>query len=186
MTERKSHFDIHFTPIATELGKLVYAWNELHEHLGHLFDFVINPKMPGAALAAWRAVENDRTQRTMLRFSVEHAAHRIDKATLDEILWVLEKANSLTEHRNNAIHSPYAVFTGTDGKTEILPLDFFGNPRARKLGGKDLIAEFQWCYACAQTLSGYAVALGSSLVSGLPMPDRPTMPERLPKEELSK
>src|SRR5215470_7186583 len=106
MTVPKSNFDIHFTPLAKELGKLVYAWNELHEHLGHLFDHVINLKMPGAALAAWRAVENDRTQRTMLRFSVEHAANRIDKAIIDEILWVLEKTNSLAEHRNNAIHSP--------------------------------------------------------------------------------
>src|SRR5262245_51452983 len=115
MAGRKSNFEIHFTPIATELGRLVYAWNELHEHLGHLFDFVVSPKGPGTALAAWRAVESDRTQRTMLRYAVEHAASRLEKAVVDEIFWVLEKANSLAEDRNNAIHSPYAIFTQAEG-----------------------------------------------------------------------
>jgi len=183
MEERKSNFDIHFTPIATELGRLVYAWNELHEHLGHLFDLVVSPKGPrGTALAAWRAVENDRTQRTMLRYAVEHAASRLDKALVGEILWVLERANSLAEHRNNAIHSPYAIVT-TQGKTEILPLDFFGNPRARKLGGKHLVSEFQWCYACSQTLSGYAIRLVAILDTGSALPERPKLPDRLPKQK---
>jgi hypothetical protein len=178
-----THFDEHFTPIATELGRLVFAWNELHENLGQMYEEVLQPKHFGAALASWRAIENDRSQRLLLQYAV--AAIRWEKtdkrpSTKEDIDWILEKTNKIAEDRNNAIHSPYAVFTSEDDKTEIRPLDFFGNPRALKLAAKynDLVSEINFYFRRTQALSGYAHRITFSLRSEHAWPERPVLPER--------
>ena len=178
-----THFDEHFTPIAIELGRLVFAWNELHENLGELYEAVLQPKHYGAARASWRAIENDRAQRLLLQYAV--AAIKWDKtekrpSTKEDIDWILEKTKAIAEDRNNAIHSPYAVFTPEDSKTRIVPLDFFGNPRALKLAAKnnDLASEINFYFRRIQVLSGYAHRITFSLRSEHAWPDRPVLPER--------
>lgn len=178
-----SGFDKHFPPIALELGRLIFAWNELHEELGHIYEAVLKPRNSGAALASWRAIESDRIQRTMLKYAVEAVKWpKTDKrpSTPEDILWLLEKTNRLAEHRNNAIHSPFAVLT-TDGETGIVPLDFFGNPRAMKLAAKDadLASEVNFYFRRARALSHFAIPLSSALREPLiAWPDRPSLPER--------
>jgi len=86
-----SNFDKHFTPIAVELGRLVFAWNELHEELGLMFEAVLQPKNPGAALAAWRTTESDRAQRKMLEYAVKATQWFQTKerpSTPEDILWL--------------------------------------------------------------------------------------------------
>jgi hypothetical protein len=178
-----TNFDKHFTPIATELGRLVFAWNELHENLGRLYEEVLQPKHYGAALASWRAIENDRAQRLLLEYAVAAITwEKTEKrpSTKEDIDWLLEKINKITEDQNNAIHSPYAVYTSEDNKTEIRPLDFFGNPRAQKLAGKNntLANEINFYFRRVQALSAYASRLTFSLHNDNAWPDRPVLPER--------
>jgi hypothetical protein len=180
-----SNFDTHFAPIATELGKLVYAWNELHEHCGELFEAVMRPKQHGTSLAVWRCTESDRTQRKMLRYATEAMRWKETKrrsSVKKDIIWLLDKSDALADGRNDAIHSPFAIFTDKGG-TRIVPLYFFGNPRAIKLMDKDLITEFKWCYARAHALSGFASRMAYALrTSHVPWPDRPRLPEREAKK----
>jgi hypothetical protein len=178
MSENIHPFEKLFPPIAVELGKLVYAWNLLHEELGQLFECVIVPKRPGCALAAWRALENDRSQRLMVEYAVKYAID-LRPEIVEDILWVLDKANKLSETRNNAIHSPYVVVTSPDPLgTRIAPLDFFGHPRAMKLAGKDLVTEFEWCSISTRLLAGHVCLICFSIRSGEPLPPRPKLPEK--------
>ena len=183
--ELVSNFDKYFTPIAVELGRLVYAWNELHEELGHIYEMVLQPKQLGAALASWRAVESDRTQRTMLEYATR--AVRWDKtesrpSTREDILWLLEKVGKLAEQRNNAIHSPFAVLTDQKaGTTGIVPLDFFGHPRAQRLSNTQnaLLKEINFYFRRAKALFNYAMTINFCLgLESAAWPDRPQLPER--------
>jgi hypothetical protein len=56
-----------FEPYAIELGKLVYAWNRLHEKLFDLFWAVTGLQNGNIANAIWHSIDRDRAQRQMLR-----------------------------------------------------------------------------------------------------------------------
>jgi hypothetical protein len=56
-----------FEPYAIELGKLVYAWNRLHEKLAGLFWTVTGFQNGAVASAIWHSTDSDRAQRKMLR-----------------------------------------------------------------------------------------------------------------------
>jgi hypothetical protein len=122
-----------------------------------MFEPVLKPQQGGAALAAWRATDSDRIQRTMLEYAVK-AVHweKTDQrpSTQKDVLWLLSKINSLAGQRNDAIHSPYAILTAEDKGTSIVPLDFFGNPRATSLAAKqqDLASEVRFYFKRAQSL----------------------------------
>ena len=182
MKPPRSNFEVHFTPVATELGRLVFSWNELHEHLGELFEAVIRPRNHGTALAAWRVTESDRMQRKMLEYAVLASKWESTKSrpsTQQDILWLVSKADKLADQRNDAIHAPYAILTESNKTTKIVPLDFFGNPRAKKLSGKPLKDEINFYHRRAQTLSAYAVALATAVREDhIPWPHKPKLPER--------
>ena len=72
----------------------------------------------------------------------EEWVSKYPKAVKD-IRWLLEKANGVAEKRNDAIHAPCSL--GIVGhELEIIPIDFYGNPRAKNLRGKDILSEFAW------------------------------------------
>jgi hypothetical protein len=56
---------------------------------------------------------------------------------LEDIKWLINKANDVAGGRNIAVHAPRSVGLG-DGRYEIMPMASFGNRLANKLVGKQI------------------------------------------------
>jgi hypothetical protein len=52
------------------------------ENLGQMYEEVLQPKHFGAALASWRAIENDRSQRLLLQYAVAGPTVRFGRADI--------------------------------------------------------------------------------------------------------
>jgi hypothetical protein len=172
-------------PYVAALGRVAHSWNRLQEDLGQLFATVTG-LMDGCGLAIWHSTPNDRAQRDMLRAAIEFSTHPrlttvLPKAK-DDIKWLLKKANAVADKRNTAIHAPMTV---TIDKSEIVlfPIVFHGNPRAKKLVGKDILAEFEWYEKSADTLILFARNVRAAIENDdAPWPNRPQMPILQQKE----
>jgi hypothetical protein len=78
---------------ALAIGKIAMAWNEYHELLGNLFASLFTKSHYTTILAIWHCLDNDRTQRRLLRAAAETYLH-FDKNGLEELLWLLNKAKN--------------------------------------------------------------------------------------------
>jgi|SRR5271166_4463830 len=182
--------DAAFGEYYLAVGGVVRAWNTLHEYLGQLFVTVSGATWvePWVALAIWYSVKSDRTQRDMLRAAVNANPGRWEKLpkALADLEWLFKCADELADARNNAIHTPCSIYIGGSDPPEMGPAYFAGeNPRvkklwAKKLRGKQLLAEFDWCDRYAWTLIGFIQKLEPAirLRDGRPWPDRPRKPTR--------
>lgn len=169
-----------FRPYVAALGQLTLAWNDLHLALQMLFCTVMGGGFVSPYLAIWNAIKSDRTQRDVLSAAAAAKAMNGGSQRLaDEIKWICDRADSLEEARNNALHSP---LWGTQGSTptQVGPVTGLGHIRANKLAGKDLLSEFRWCRDGATTLCDYATTLDFAFCRGKPLPIRPTLPARRP------
>ena len=136
-----------FEPYAIELGKLVYAWNRLHEKLFGLFWVVTGVQNGNIANAIWHSTDSDRAQRQMLRKAAQ-VVFAADSEKKDGVMWLLNQVDqSLAGNRNDAIHAPLAFFTDPSG-TKLGPSWYSGHPRAKSLEGKELMTEFKWYREC--------------------------------------
>jgi hypothetical protein len=167
-----------FRPYIFALGQVAHAWNHLQETLASLFCVVagINQTI---GLAIWHSLQSDRAQREMLRAALAVRALDEDwsKKNPDakaSVSFILEEVNKLADRRNDAVHAPCSVGIH-EGEFEVIPLSFWGNPRARKLKGKAILTEFSWYEACADSLRSYTHAVEAALDGG-PWPDKPQMP----------
>jgi len=157
-----------FQPYAVELGKLVFAWNQLHEKLAGLFWAITGFKNGAMASAIWYSTDNERTQRKMLRQLAE-VVFSGDNKKKDGILWLVKQVDdALAGHRNDAIHAPLNFMTGPFG-TVLEPSWYSGSPRAKSLAGKDLMSEFKWYRERADLFATYAAKIHAALL----LPDRP-------------
>lgn len=181
LTKRQA--DKAIRPIAYELGKFNLAWNNLQDYLSLVFSTAINSEVP-LAHAIWHSTPNDRAQREMLRAAAQVTF--LDKTAFppkaqDDILWLLDRTQTLADRRNDAVHSPFIFKFSGDGKFELVPQAFLGHPRASKLVGKDILQEFRWYRACAEKLSFFAYRLFYGLKHDKdrrqPWPQRPQMPQ---------
>jgi hypothetical protein len=167
-------------PYVMALGKVAHAWNYLQEALGQLFCAVTGLENDSTGQAIWHSTSNDRTQREMLRAAIEAVTHERLTTSLpkakDDIKWLLNQADKVAEQRNNAIHAPMAISVG--GKEiELVPAAYYGNPRAHKLVGKDILTEFEWYEHCADTLTRFAYGVrGAITANDVTWPNRPQMP----------
>jgi hypothetical protein len=113
------------------VGKVVHAWNYLHEKLGQLF-VVLSGSDRNIALAIWYSTFNDRAQRLMLRAAViASGANRWpNPSAKDDMIWLLDHADDLAEQRNNAIHTPCSLYIcgAKDRGTEMGAAYFNGHP----------------------------------------------------------
>jgi hypothetical protein len=98
----------------------------------------------------------------------------------DDLKWLLDRAEELADARNNAVHAPCSFSIGANGGTLIGAAFFTGNPRAKKLKGKDLFVEFEWCAVAARVLSLYVGQLETAIAfpDRYEWPNRPTIPSR--------
>lgn len=169
-----------FRPYAVALGELVYAWGRLYSILGALFWSVSGQPKNSVPTAVWNSVTNDRAQREMLKAAAAVAPLRNYAA--DEIAWIVDRADALSDNRNDAIHSPYFLSISDTG-VELQSNFYGGSPRALKLRGKNLMAEFILYRERAETLAEYAAAIHNGLLfPEKPWPQRPPWPKLDPSK----
>jgi hypothetical protein len=193
LEERKQIQAKAFEPLAVELGWITYEWNRLHESLGEIFAIVIagadadKADDVRASLAAWHSLTNERAQREMLRVAIggRYLPGAPRPNPVDEVSWLLEKLNPVAGRRNDAIHAPMAFINriGADeaAEVEVMPLHFFGNPRAVSLKDKSLPEEFRWYRAQLERLADYAESLIFAMkFTEYKSPARPILPPRSP------
>ena len=151
---------------------------------GGLFAVVIRGDVE-PVLAAWRANENDRAQRAMLGAAIEASSPEGWKRTpnaSDDLLWVLGRADALSNARNDAIHALVSLHIGA----EIVEVRVALPPRGRReknllenvARGKKLIDEFAKCAQDADALSIFV----RQATEALAKPDQQAWPTRRPKQ----
>jgi hypothetical protein len=116
---------------ALTVGKVVRAWNHLQERLGQLFSTILGTDY-SVTSAVWYSSDSDRTQQGMLRAAIgEMHSERWPQQpkAKDDLRWLVTEVGKLTDHRNNAIHTPVAVWLG-GAPAMILILNSIGQ-RAR-------------------------------------------------------
>ena len=149
-TERQ--FEKAFAPYALEIGQLARAWNALHDNLGQIFSQIVSPARPNISTAIWYSTQNDRAQRNMLMeayLAVGAINSKTHPKAKDDIKWLIDQVQHLADRRNDAIHTPISVGMSVASREMIIKPDiFYGNPRARKLYGKE----------CFQSLGGIVCA----------------------------
>ena len=162
-----------FQPYAKALGEVALAWNDFNMVLSSVFGTVL--KIPNLMVgdAIWHSLKSDRAQRDILRavINLEVLGHDIPKNIRCEFKWVLDKADSLEEARNNALHSPLLSDQGS-----VFAWHQLGHQRAKKLADKDLLKEFGWLYDTAIILRQYVELLEDALRHSEPLPKRPLLP----------
>jgi len=166
-----------FQPYTKAIGEMTLAWNDFHMVLSSLFDTAT--KIPNRMIptAVWNSQKVDRTQRDMLRALVDLdvLGHSLRPEIRKEIGWILDRATSLEDLRNDAVHSP--LLDETDGR--VYAWYQLGNQRAKKLAKKDLLKEFSWFYDTIVELREYATKLeGIMWNSSEPVPQRPELPNK--------
>jgi hypothetical protein len=167
-----------FEPYYDAVGKVVHAWNGLQEQLAIIFCRVtdIDNTM---GLSVWHSSNNDRAQRQMLRAALaavdEEWRAKYPKGK-EDITWLLNRADTLADGRNNVIHAPCSVGVKDQSEFEVVPLSFYGNPRAKALRGKDVLEEFSRCETNVRILKGYAHWIDCVLsLEGYAWPERPSL-----------
>ena len=98
------------------VGRVARAWNRLRQSLGGFFAVVIGGNAE-LVLAAWDSIENDRTKREMLRAAINAASLEHWKQTPkapDDLRWVLGRAETLSDVRNDAMHALVALHIGAE------------------------------------------------------------------------
>jgi hypothetical protein len=164
---------------ALAIGKMVMAWNEFHEIFGEIFAGLFSKSHWETSLAIWHCLDSDRTQRRLLRAAAETHL-QWNKKGLEEILWLLNKTDSLiSQQRNVGVHAPLMSMFELDGTHKVLPLAMFGNRNAKQLMGKDILREYAHYEQQIRKMIGFAFALQFKLTSGKhtddPWPERPRL-----------
>jgi hypothetical protein len=173
-----------FRPLAIELGWLVYEWNRLQEALAELFATIVTPNNVRVGFAIWHELTNERAQRDILRAAIDarQLLETPKPRAYDDIAWILKQLDALAGRRNDAVHAPLVFINsfGAEEQIEILPMHFFGNPRAKQLKDKSLLEEFRWYRDHLARLAEFAENLqfGIKFPVDYTWPDRPQLPSR--------
>jgi len=174
-------------PITKAIGRTVMEWNDMCESFGLLFGAIIHPSQPWSpiAMAVWHSTTSDRAQRDMLReaaLAIPDEAKKGLPKLAEDIGWLCERANSLADRRNDVVHAPLTMELDRIEPSKVIaviPATFFGHPRALKLEGKDLIAEFALYTSYAGKLKIFSRQMMTSIQAGQAVhawPDRPQLP----------
>ena len=168
---------------ARAVGRVSGAWNYLHRTLGGLFAVVIGGEAE-LVIAAWRSVENDRTQREMLCAAIKAASPKRWEQTPkapDDLLWVLKRADKLADVRNDAIHAQVSLHLVPE-----LAMDVLLPPRGKRekklvdraAKGKKLLEELVKCEQDTDALTVFV----RQAYAALAKPDQQGWPTPRPKQ----
>ncbi len=184
-----------FRPYVTAIGQVALAWNDLQESLKGLFWTILSPfpvagdRVDYTPLWVWSSIKSDRSQRDMLMAASQKSQRDWNRPSArDDIKWILDRAESLEQSRNDAIHSPlfsakkslWGIQADASKRESVAPAYWLFNPRAVSLAKRDtLLGEFRFCRDTAIVLSDYAQAVDGALVNqNRPWPERPKLPNR--------
>jgi hypothetical protein len=167
-------FAVKFRPYAIGIGNVVLAWNRLQDTLAILFWWFSGRRSDMVMLKIWHSSNNDRAQRALLRALIESIpesefAGRVNARA--DIIWLLGRADHFSDGRNDAIHSPYSfnyekLQIGIESRTL--------NPKAQKLAGKNLLAEFETYAKRADEMYKFVMQVYQAIIFS----EHPTWPER--------
>jgi hypothetical protein len=136
-------------------------------------------------LTEWFAIRSDTRQREKLRCAIIEMPDRWKKSprALDDLKWLLDRADKLASDRNDAIRAPCSLYLRRDGSSEVMAAVRSangGNRRTKNLEGKDILTEFHWCAAYALRLGQFAEMLAPAMASpdNYEWPKRPKIPSR--------
>jgi hypothetical protein len=126
----------------------------------------------------------------MLKAVVQHSRNHWGRDKMrDDLTWLIDRAISLEDKRNDAIHAPLfavnkSIYGEMPASEPIAPAWWLKNPRAKALSeSKNLLGQFKYCRDTAITLSDYAKAIDGALVNPQrTWPKRPSLPEKQPKK----
>ena len=177
----------HFEAYALALGIVAHAWNYLFEKLGGLFVAVVGGH-PNIPTAVWYAPDSDRTKIAMLRAAMKSSPdHRWKPerpSAKDDVKWLAAEVNALMDLRNDLIHAPCSLITDADG-TSMAASPLSGHNRAKKLWGKEILVEFDWCERWTEELARFTRSMESAILwPERAWPDRPKTLDRTPKKAL--
>jgi hypothetical protein len=164
---------------ALAMGKIAMAWNEYHEILGDLFASIFTKSHHSTALEIWHCLDNDRTQRRLLRTAVNtHLSW--NKKGVEELNWLLNKTDTLlSAQRNVGVHAPLHALMEVKGVNLMLPIPGPGNRNAKQLYGKEVLKEYAHYEQQLRTICTFATALRFKLREAAhtddPWPERPTL-----------
>jgi len=170
-------------PYFSALGRVAHSWNHLHEELGKLFCSVSSLELHHG-MTIWHKLKSDRSQRDILRGAISARQQEEDWTknrpnVAEAIIDLLNDVNALAERRNNAIHAPCSVaIHGNSKDFEIVPVTFFGNDKAKRLFGKDILEEFRWYERSANALKMYTTSCRLAVDAQHTSPKKPRMPTR--------
>ena len=173
-----------------EVGRVVYAWNLLHEHLGALFARVVGGHDSKVTMAVWYSPTNDRAQRDLLRSAVtaansDPAWKRLPEMARTDLLWALDRINELGSKRDDAIHAPTELDASILKEGEMAAAILSGHRRVKNLVGKNLLTEFDFLENYAHVLRRFIQQATNALNADNPTwPERPKPPDRQPKKAL--
>jgi hypothetical protein len=145
-------------------------------------------------LAAWDSIENDRAKREMLKATIKAASPECwpgrwiqTPNAPDDLLWVLKRADALSEVRNDAAHALVSLHIGTEITMGVTSPSSRGK-RERKLRdnerrGRKLLDEFAKCEQDTEALSAFVGEAFSALnqPDGRKWPPRPKQVWTAPK-----
>src|ERR1700682_3378990 len=169
---------------ALAIGRIAMAWNEYHELLGDLFASLFTKSHYNTTLAIWHCLDSDRTQRKLLRAAAEtYLGQRIDKKGLEELLWLLNKTDTLlSQQRNVGIHAPLNALFEVQDTQLLFPVPGPGNRNAKQLEGRNVLKEYAHYEQQIRKMREFAYALRFKLTLGRgaddPWPERPRISAR--------
>lgn len=188
-------------PCVSAIGRLSLAWNALHEQLVAIFhvlldrgirkldEYGMEDDVDERPIKLWNSAKFDRPKRELLRVVIETVTDE-ERASfpklVDDLTWLLQRADWLEDARNDAVHSPLLYIGATKAMREafgiiIMPNLLYGNPHSAKLAKKGLLNEFRWCRDTVLALRDSANLISGSLALGTALllwPDRPFLPNR--------
>jgi hypothetical protein len=167
---------------AQAVGYVALAWTGLQESLASIFSMLMD--LPSDrwmdATEVWYAVDNDRTQRRMLRALAESRFKNMPSdERFVELKWCLDQLDSYENKRNDTLHSPYIPTLGAFGGRDVIPFHMTGHRRAQNLRDKDLPTELESYRANIDALSGHLRQIAALVQGPLDLP-RPKLPPRPP------
>ena len=154
------------------LGQVASAWNEFQDTLCQLFAALLPGSPAGITMAIWHSQQSDRSQRRMLSAVIEGDAlgnfglEKPEKAK-EDVAWLINEANKLSGRRDEAIHAPCFLQITLEGEKRMTMVSSYytGNPSAKILDEKNIVAEFYISDARATTLTAYSLRMINAIAS---------------------
>jgi hypothetical protein len=173
-----------FLPFIRLIGQSTLLWNDLHEHLGHLYCIAIGGGFVNVHHQVWNSLSVDRAKRDMLMAAAQYTfadqpgknQTQLEKKSFEAIKYLFDETRKIEDDRNNVVHAPLWKDSITGA---VHPHSTFGNRRARNLDNKFLRPEYERIRDTTLLLRNYAVAVHDPMCDPrLAWPGTPKLPNR--------